>query len=244
MSCTHPVRGVILVLVFLAVSSGCLDSSASPEQPGAGSPAVLPATPGTGSPGGSRTIPEGTSPPVPADPEEKNISVVREIVKEFHATHTYNATTLYTCARMSEDLWGVLTERGINATMYVGNIHENITSIRDANHAWVMAQVAPDTYVAIETTGGFLVCPDPRFCSQDNPRYYRGFVFASPEDLEDAMEKARHPCPDGYVFGQDRLCHPACGSGYCANGSFCVSGQCRKCPAGSVAGEDLLCHPV
>jgi len=144
---------------------------------------------------------------------------------------------------MAEDLWDVLTRHGINARIYVGNISENISSIRDADHAWVLAQVGQDSYVAIEATGGFLVCPDPRFCSMNDPFYYRGFAFGSPEELEAAMEKARHPCPDGYVFGNDSLCHPACGDGYCANGSFCVSGQCRKCAAGYVVGEDLLCHP-
>ena len=55
--------------------------------------------------------------------------------------------------------------------------------------------------------------------------------------------KSRLSCPEGYVLGDDDLCHVACGSPtiYCKTGQ-CFNGQCVSCPEGYVLGDDDLCH--
>jgi hypothetical protein len=58
-------------------------------------------------------------------------------------------------------------------------VKEKINSMLKANHAWVMAQVAPTNWLALETTGGFVVQ------SADNPNYYWGRSFASPKEFKE-----------------------------------------------------------
>jgi hypothetical protein len=43
-------------------------------------------------------------------------------------------------------------------------------------------------------------------------------------------------------MGDDNLCHPECGSGYCRGNSVCVNGECKGCNAGYVLGTDYQCH--
>ena len=71
-------------------------------------------------------------------------------------------------------------------------------------------------------------------------------------------------CLDGYVLGDDSLCHEQCGKGYCTGDSQCFDNQCLTCspgfylaidgqcyaesgnitcPGGDVYGTDDLCHP-
>ena len=45
----------------------------------------------------------------------------------------------------------------------VGNVNQKVSTIEDADDVWVMAEVTPDQWVAMETTGGFVVCPDTNF---------------------------------------------------------------------------------
>ena len=53
-----------------------------------------------------------------------------------------------------------------------------ITDILQSDHAWVLATVAPGEYLALETTGGYVVK------KSENPLYYRGWSFNSPADLK------------------------------------------------------------
>jgi len=79
--------------------------------------------------------------------------------------------------------------------------------------------------------------------SVSNPRYFTGWKFENPKVLNDAMEMLEHPCPDGYVFGEDQKCHPSCGgSHYCIGDSICVNGECVACDEGYILGDDLQCH--
>ena len=76
-------------------------------------------------------------------------------------------------------------------------------SIAEANHAWVLAECYPGQYLALETTGGYIVKDDPLYyCgwSFDNPREYKRFVELMKEynirvriikQLEEAFDASR-----------------------------------------------------
>lgn len=171
------------------------------------------------------------------------IATLEKIVREYHQTHTYTLEDLYVCGDMSSDVWNMVETQNIDAMIVVGNVEKDITSIEDANHVWVIAEIEPDEWIALETTGGFLVCADSKICPINNPRYYTGWKFSSPKELKDALEKLKHPCPDGYLYGSDKLCHPACGGDkYCTGNSVCLNGRCVACQEGYILGDDYQCH--
>lgn len=184
-----------------------------------------------------------TVPSTIASPTAEKIATMKKIVENYHATHTYSLPDLYVCGDMSSDVWDMLKTQGITAKIEVGNIDKDISKIEDANHAWVLAEAAPDYWIALETTGGYLVCSDVNYCATSNPLYYKGWSFASPREYKDAIEKMKHPCGEGYVLGNDDLCHLACGgSSYCTGNSVCINGQCKGCDPGYILGEDMKCH--
>jgi len=175
--------------------------------------------------------------------KKHNIEIVKNIVEEYHKTHTYSKTDLFVCVDMAIDVWNMVKTKGINAILMVGNVKKDITNIREANHAWVVAEVSPDTWIVLETTGGFLVCTDSSICPVNNPRYFSGSYYNNPRELKNAQEKLKHPCPSGYLLGSDNQCHQSCGGNtYCTGNSVCVDGQCRGCRPGYILGEDLRCH--
>ncbi len=171
------------------------------------------------------------------------IATLEKIVREYHQTHTYMGDSIYVCGDMASDVWNMVETQNINAMIVIGNVERDITKIEDADHAWVIAEVDPNSWIALETTGGYLVCDDPKICPVSNPRYFTGWKFANPKLLNDAIELLKHPCPTGYVFGEDQKCHPACGgSHYCIGDSICVNGECVACDEGYILGDDLQCH--
>lgn len=177
--------------------------------------------------------------------KKHNIEVIKKIVEDYHKTHTYSLPDLFVCFDMAIDVWNMVKTKGINATLIVGNVKKDITDIKQANHVWVVAEVSPDTWIALETTGGFLVCPDLTVCSRYNPRYFIGSHFNNPRDLKRAQDALKYPstqCPPGYILGRDNQCHLACGSVYCTGNAVCIEGQCRGCKPGDILGEDLRCH--
>ncbi len=117
--------------------------------------------------------------PTPTESQtDRNIRIANEIVATYHQSHVYSLTDLYVCADMASDVWDMLKAQGINAKINVGNVDKDISSIQDANHAWVMAEVSPNGYLALETTGGYSVQ------QADNPRYYFGWSFYNPKQLK------------------------------------------------------------
>lgn len=182
--------------------------------------------------------------PIPAagNMKDQNIQIIKKIVEEYHKTHTYNLPDMYACAQMSQDVWDMVETQNINAIIKVGRIDQDISKESDANHAWVLAETSPGEYIAMETTGGYLVCTDPSICAVNNPRYYFGWTYNTPKELQDYL-KNPSGCSAGYVPGNDNLCHPACGANtYCTGNDVCVSGQCRGCSSGYILGQDLQCH--
>jgi hypothetical protein len=112
-------------------------------------------------------------------PEKEKL--LAEILTEYHKSHTYIPEGIYQCVEMAADVWNQVQTRGIPAKVKIGNIEKVITSLLEANHAWVMAEVSQGQWLALETTGGAIV---PH---SQNPRYYEspGKVFSTPRALKE-----------------------------------------------------------
>jgi predicted nucleic acid-binding Zn ribbon protein len=168
---------------------------------------------------------------------DRNTRIANEIVSNYHKSHIYSLNDMYVCVDMASDVWDMLKAQGINAKINIGNVNKDVTDIKDADHAWILAEISPNQYLALEATGGYSVE------KSDNPRYYYGWSYNSPKELKDALDKLKHPCSDGYIFGSDEKCHAACGGNtYCTGNNVCVNGQCRGCNSGYILGDDLKCH--
>jgi hypothetical protein len=100
------------------------------------------------------------------------------IVKNYHETHIYSSYDLFVCSDMAAEVWNMLKAAGISSIVAVGNKDSAISDILLSNHAWVLAEIAPGQYLALETTGGFTVT------RSDNSLYYHGWSFDSPADLK------------------------------------------------------------
>jgi len=108
-----------------------------------------------------------------------------KIVKSYHETHIYDLYDMFICSDMSSEVWNMLKAQGIKAVIVVGSKDASISNILQSDHAWVLAEVAPREYLALETTGGYVV---PR---SQNALYYRGWVFDSPATLKSHNELVR-----------------------------------------------------
>ena len=86
-------------------------------------------------------------------PEETATNIVRH----YHETHTYSTVDFYVCSDMAADVWNMLKTFGIEALIQVGNVHQAVNEITESDHAWVLAEIAPGQYLALETTGGQVV---------------------------------------------------------------------------------------
>jgi predicted nuclease with TOPRIM domain len=109
---------------------------------------------------------------------ETKAETAEKIVKNYHDTHVYSTYDLFVCSDMAAEVWNMLKAQGIDSVMVVGNIDKAIGDILQSNHAWVLAEVAPGDYLALEATGGYVV-PE-----SENPLYYRGWSFDSPSDIK------------------------------------------------------------
>ncbi|MGA2162108.1 MAG: hypothetical protein ABSG28_07940 [Methanoregula sp.] len=72
----------------------------------------------------------------PQSQKEKNIATIKEIVEEYHTTHTYTLVDMYVCSQMAQDAWDMVETQGINATIEIGNVTRNITTVQESTHAW------------------------------------------------------------------------------------------------------------
>ncbi|NOR48720.1 MAG: hypothetical protein GQ533_11870 [Methanosarcinaceae archaeon] len=112
--------------------------------------------------------------------EQKNVQICEQIASDYYATHTYTSDDVFDCDNMAQDIWNMLKTQGINAEIIIGNVEisEPIT-LEDCNHAWILAEVSPDVWMAIEGTGGYLV--------YDNEGYYKGFTFKDPKNYNEFL---------------------------------------------------------
>jgi hypothetical protein len=113
------------------------------------------------------------------------IEMIENILKEYRATHTYSKPDFFVCADMSIDVWNMVKSKGINAQIYVGNIENPNANFTEFNHAWVVAELEPFTWLALETTSGRVVY------KTENGNYYRGYSFDNPNEFKRFMELRR-----------------------------------------------------
>jgi len=106
----------------------------------------------------------------------------RNIVKRYHETHVYSKYDFYVCSDMAMDVWNMLKAQQIEAVIQVGNIQNAVSNITEVDHAWVLAKISPDGYLALEATGGYAV-PE-----QKNGLYYKGWSFGSPREYKSYIE--------------------------------------------------------
>ena len=107
-----------------------------------------------------------------ATPEE----TARNIVKRYHETHIYSKYDFFVCSNMSLDVWNMLKAQGVKAQLMIGDVKTGVGDIAGATHAWVLAEVPPGQYLALETTGGYAV-PE-----NENSLYYKGWAFDNPKE--------------------------------------------------------------
>lgn len=90
-------------------------------------------------------------------PEEQKIKICEEVAQQYYRTHTYIQNDVFDCDNMACDVWNILKTKGINAKIVVGNIDLEEYGMEDWNHAWIIAEVYPSTWLAIECTSGCVV---------------------------------------------------------------------------------------
>jgi hypothetical protein len=114
------------------------------------------------------------------------LAILQDILSEYHKNHTYTLSNMFVCVDMANDVWDQVQTRQIPAKVCVGCVTRDISTTLDADHAWVMAEVAPRAWVALETTAGQIV-PESA-----NPRYYRNLhTFDNPKELKEYQALAR-----------------------------------------------------
>jgi len=109
---------------------------------------------------------------------ERNLRVAGSVVKEYHKTHTYYGNDIFDCADMASDVWNELKTERINALIGIGRLDQGTYKLTESNHAWVLAEIEPNQWLALETTGGYVVY------GYDNSRYYGGWYFYTPRELK------------------------------------------------------------
>ena len=122
-----------------------------------------------------------------------NLLKLEKIVQDYHETHIYSLVDLFVCTDTSIDVWNLVKTEGINAQICAGNIEQNLSSINNTyeelsklNHAWVLAETDPFEWIALETTGGYLVYGNSTNQTdvQRNALYYYGWCFDNPSEFK------------------------------------------------------------
>jgi hypothetical protein len=106
------------------------------------------------------------------------LETVTNIIEYYHDTHVYSKADLFVCSDMASEVWSMLKAQGINALIVVGDKNKAISDIIQSDHAWLLAEVEPGIYLALETTAGYAIYEN------ENPLYYQGWFFNSPGDMK------------------------------------------------------------
>lgn len=119
---------------------------------------------------------------------------VKAIVEDYSSSHTYSLVDLFVCTDTSIDIWNLVKTEGINAQICVGNVDEELnysnydTLLGNMNHAWVIAEAESFKWVALETTGGYLVWGKNMTDSgMENDLYYSGTCFDNPKEFKEFL---------------------------------------------------------
>ncbi len=107
------------------------------------------------------------------------IERVKELLAEYHQSHTYSYPDLFVCVDMAIEFWNILKTKGINAKISVGRIDRSDADWTEYDHAWVLAETRPFRYIACEVTGGYIVY------YSSNPNYYKYPTFDNPKEVKE-----------------------------------------------------------
>jgi hypothetical protein len=116
-----------------------------------------------------------------ADQVREKLAILTQIVSDYHQSHTYSMEERFVCADMACDVWNMVKTKGIQAVIKVGCLDRDVTALHEANHAWVLAEITPGQWLALETTSGRVVY------ETENPRYYRGWSFENPRQFKELI---------------------------------------------------------
>lgn len=121
--------------------------------------------------------------------EESNFQDIKEVSKvekitgiaqDYCRTHTYIEDDVFDCDNMAQDMWNILKTEGINSKIVLGNVkNKTDLAVEDCNHVWLVVEVIPDEWLALETTNGEFIY------KEDNEQYYEGFLFNNPKSYRD-----------------------------------------------------------
>jgi hypothetical protein len=79
----------------------------------------------------------------------------------------------------------MLKAQGIKSLIAVGSVDVYISDITLSDHSWVLAEVSPGEYLALETTAGITV---PR---SKNGQYYTGWTYDTPDKAKEHQRLIR-----------------------------------------------------
>jgi len=127
---------------------------------------------------------QSTPTPTPILTEsQKKIIIIEEILDKYSQDHIYIGDDVFDCDNMAQDVWNILKAKGINSKLVLGNVdHFAALTLDDCDHVWLLAEFSPDEWIAIETTGGYVVY------QEDNEKYYKGFTFANPKNYREFID--------------------------------------------------------
>jgi len=114
--------------------------------------------------------------------EKTPSEIAVDTVEQYYQTHVYSEYDFFVCSDMALDVWDMLKAQGIPALIQIGNVETGAENITEADHAWVLAEVSPGHYLALETTTGYAVW------EKDNPSYYQGWSFDNPREYKRFVE--------------------------------------------------------
>lgn len=74
-------------------------------------------------------------------------------------------------------------------------------AIDNLTHAWILAEVSPGSWLAIECTGGYVVY------SEENENYYQGLTFSNPKNYRSFLELYHDWKKETMDYENERLCY-------------------------------------
>jgi hypothetical protein len=157
---------ILALTVLLCILCGCVDYKVeTPVSTPTSTPTLIPTL-------------QSTPTPITTS-EENNVKIVTGIVENYYKTHTYSKYDLFVCADMAIDVWNMVETQGINSEIAVGNVDNPNANWTEYNHVWVLAEVAPYTWLALETTSGCVTYKDS---------YYTGYFFENAREFKEYLD--------------------------------------------------------
>lgn len=165
---------IIVIAIMMLFSFGCISSNENMV-----TPVKIPTDSQTSTP---TPTPTQTTKSTLSE-SQKKIIMIEKILDEYSQNHIYMSDDVFDCDNMAQDVWNIFKAKGINSKLVLGNVdHFGPLTLDYINHAWLIVEISPEEWIAIETTGGFVVY------FEDNDRYYKGYFFSNPKNYRDFLD--------------------------------------------------------